>query len=51
MTDADYERKFRSMAEPVVPEHHIARLVERIRTLEQVQDLGEVLQLTAGPRL
>jgi len=47
MTDADYERKFRSMAEPILPESQIARLVDRLRTLEQVQDLGEVLQLTA----
>ena len=49
MTDADYERKFRSMAEPILPESQIARLVDRIRTLEQARDLGEVLQLTAPP--
>lgn len=49
MTDADYERKFRSMAEPILPERQIALLVDRIRTLEQVQDLGEVLQLTGPP--
>jgi 2-methylcitrate dehydratase len=47
MTDADYERKFRSMAEPVMPEPNIVQLIDRVRTLEQVQDLGEVLQLTA----
>ena len=46
MTDADYERKFRSMAEPLLPEHNIAQLIDRVRTLEQVQELGEVLQLT-----
>jgi 2-methylcitrate dehydratase len=49
MTDADYERKFRSMAEPILPERQIVQLVDRVRTLEQVQDLGEVLQLTAPP--
>jgi 2-methylcitrate dehydratase len=50
MSDADYERKFRSMAEPVLPEQQIALLIDRVRTLEQVQNLGEVLQLTAPPR-
>jgi 2-methylcitrate dehydratase len=49
MTDADYERKFRSMAEPILPEHQIALVLDRLRTLEEVQDLGEVLQLTAPP--
>jgi 2-methylcitrate dehydratase len=49
MTDADYERKFRSMAEPILPDDQIALLIDRIRTLEQVQDLGAVLQLTAPP--
>jgi 2-methylcitrate dehydratase len=51
MTDADYEKKLRSMAEPILPESQIARLVDRLRTLEQAQDLGEVLQLTAPPRV
>jgi hypothetical protein len=50
MSDADYERKFRSMAEPILPEQQIALLIDRVRTLEQVQNLGEVLQLTAPPR-
>jgi 2-methylcitrate dehydratase len=49
MSDADYERKFRSMAEPVLPEPQLALLVERIRTLDQAKNLGEVLQLTAPP--
>lgn len=51
MTDADYEKKFRSMAEPILPASQIARLVDRLRTLEQARDLGEVLQLTAPPRV
>jgi len=49
MTDADYERKFRSMAEPILPEPQLALLVDRIRTLERVQDMGDVLELTAPP--
>ena len=49
MSDADYERKFRSMAEPVLPEPQITLLVERLRTLDQAPNLGEVLQLTAPP--
>jgi 2-methylcitrate dehydratase len=49
MNDADYEKKFRSMAKPILPESQIARLLDGLRTLEQAQDLGEVLQLTAPP--
>jgi len=50
MSDADYERKFRSMAEPVLPEAQIASLLNRIRNLEKEEDIGEVLLLTADSK-
>ena len=51
MTDADYERKFRSMAEPVLTEGQITGLLDRLRNLEKEEDVGEVLLLTAQRRL
>lgn len=51
MTDADQERKFRPMAEKYakLPKNQVNRLLDRLRNLEQVQDIGEVLALTVPP--
>lgn len=46
MTESDYERKFRSLASPLLPDARIGRLLDRLRNLEQVRDIGEVLALT-----
>jgi 2-methylcitrate dehydratase len=46
MTAADYERKFRSLAGPLLPEDQIAGLLDCLRNLEQVRDIGDMLALT-----
>ena len=46
MTPADYERKFRSLAEAVLPDHQTDALLDRLWHLEEVEDIGEVLSLT-----
>ncbi len=48
MTDAQLERKFRPMAEEYakLPKAQVDRLLERLRNLEQVRDIGELLALT-----
>ena len=47
MADEDYERKFRSLAEPVLPEERIVRLLDSLRDLEHADDVGAVIALTA----
>ena len=47
MADEDYERKFRSLAQPVLPEDRIVRLLDRLRNLEHAEDVGSVIELTA----
>ena len=51
MTDADQERKFRPMAQEYagLPGEQVDRLLDWLRNLEQVQDIGEVLALTVAP--
>jgi 2-methylcitrate dehydratase PrpD len=51
MTDAQQERKFRPMAEEYakLPKAQVDRLLDRLRNLEQVKDIGEVLALTVPP--
>lgn len=46
MTDADLERKFRSLAEPMLEEQQIVRLLEGLRDLERVERISEILDLT-----
>lgn len=48
MTDADQDRKFRPLAEEYagLPGEQVDRLLDRLRNLEQVQDIGEMLALT-----
>ncbi|MBI2172507.1 MAG: MmgE/PrpD family protein [Chloroflexi bacterium] len=52
MSDADQERKFRPMAEEYakLPKAQVDRLLDRLRHLEQVRDIGEVLALTVPPK-
>lgn len=51
MTDEQQERKFRPMAEEYakLPTAQVDRLLDRLRNLEQVKDIGEVLALTVAP--
>jgi len=51
MTDADQERKFRPMAQEYakLPREQVDRLLDRLRNLEQVKDIGQVLALTVAP--
>ncbi len=46
MTPADYERKFRSLAKAVLPDHQTDALLDRLWHLDEVEDIGEVLSLT-----
>ena len=53
MSEADLERKFRPMAEGTakLPAAQVDRLLDRLRRLEEVEEIGEVLSLTvAGGR-
>ena len=47
MTDEDYERKFRSLAEPVLSEERIVRLLDGLRNLERAEKVGTIIELTA----
>ena len=51
MTDEQQERKFRPMAEEYakLPTAQVDHLLDRLRNLETVQDIGEVLDLTVAP--
>ncbi|MFH1555028.1 MAG: MmgE/PrpD family protein, partial [Pseudomonadota bacterium] len=51
MTDEQQERKFRPMAEEYakLPRAQVDRLLDRLRNLEQVKDISEVLALTVAP--
>lgn len=46
MSDADLERKFRGLAEPVLPASSIERLIEGCWDIEKVADVGELIRLT-----
>lgn len=46
MTDAEVEAKFRSLAEPVIPDAQTAALLEKLWHLEEVADIREVIGLT-----
>jgi hypothetical protein len=46
MTAAELERKFRALAEPVLPEVQILELLDALRGLEDVREVGELLRLT-----
>lgn len=48
MTDAEVEAKFRTMAEPLLPEETVAEIVERCFTLEQERNVSDLLALFAG---
>ena len=45
MTDEELEAKFCSLAQGLLSESQINRLLERLWNLEQVEDIGEVMAL------
>ena len=45
MSDGDLERKFRGLAEPVLPASSIDRLIEGCWDIEKVEDVGELIRL------
>lgn len=47
MSDADLERKFRGLAEPVLASSQIDRLIEGCWKLEQLDDVGALVRLAA----
>jgi len=46
MSPAEAERKFRSLATPILPEHQLVRLLSVLGGLEDVKDINDVLSLT-----
>ena len=45
MTDEELEAKFYSLTQGLLSESQISRLLERLWNLEQVEDIGEVMEL------
>ena len=51
MTDEEQERKFRPMAEPLLPKRQINNLLACLRRLDEVERISELLSLTVAPNL
>jgi 2-methylcitrate dehydratase PrpD len=49
MSDDEQERKFRSLAEPLLPKTQIDDLLACLRRLEEVDQLSELISLTVAP--
>jgi 2-methylcitrate dehydratase PrpD len=49
MSDNERERKFRSLAEPLLPKTQIDDLLACLRRLEEVDQLSELISLTVAP--
>ena len=47
MSDADLERKFRGLADPVLHASSIDRLIEGCWNIEKVDDLGALIKLAS----
>lgn len=45
MTDEELESKFRSLAQGLLGDHQIRRLLDRLWKLEEVEDISEVMEL------
>ena len=46
LSDSELENKFRSLAGPVLAGEQVDRLLDRLWRLEEVEDLGEIFELT-----
>jgi 2-methylcitrate dehydratase len=51
MTDEEQERKFRPLAEPLLPTKQINDLLARLRRLDEVGQISELIALTVAPHL
>jgi hypothetical protein len=51
MTDEELERKFRSLAEPLLPKRQIDDLLACLRRLDEVEHIIELISLTVAPNL
>jgi 2-methylcitrate dehydratase len=51
MTDEEQERKFRPLAEPLLPKQQIDDLLACLRRLDEVERIGELISLTVAPNL
>src|SRR5918999_2774080 len=51
MTDEEQERKFRPLAEPLLPNTQINDLVACLRRLDEVEQISELISLTVPPKL
>jgi 2-methylcitrate dehydratase len=51
MTDEEQERKFRPLAEPLLPKKQIDDLLACLRRLDEVKQIGELISLTVAPKL
>jgi len=51
MTDEEQERKFRPLAEPLLPKRQIDDLLACVRRLDEVEQISELISLTVAPNL
>jgi 2-methylcitrate dehydratase PrpD len=51
MTEEEQERKFRPLAEPLLPTEQINELLACLRRLDEVEQIGELISLTVPPNL
>ena len=51
MTDEERERKFRPLAEPLLPKRQIDDLLACLRRLDEVEQVSELISLTVAPNL
>src|SRR5881628_2747429 len=51
MTEEEQERKFRPLAEPLLPKKQIDDLLACLRRLDEVEQIGELISLTVAPNL
>jgi hypothetical protein len=51
MTDEEQERKFRPLAEPLLPRAQIDDLLACLRGLDEVKRIGALISLTVAPNL
>jgi 2-methylcitrate dehydratase len=51
MTDEEQERKFRPLAEPLLPKNQIDDLLACLRRLDEVERISELISLTVAPNL
>ena len=51
MSDEEQERKFRLLAEPLLPKRQVDDLLACLRRLDEVEQVGKLISLTVAPNL